>query len=206
MVVSSFIRTFSCRRTLIISLALSFLFCFPLTSFAGWSDAILGGLISGSEWLLILSQHLFFNIINFTIFQFGENWQVYTIFSTVWHILRDFVNLIIVILFVVIAMVTISGSRFGFQRKALLGLIFAAVLVNFSAFFTLLIIDISNVFFTVIFNMITSDTSILSPFHGSDTLFKSSDKIVWDIIYTVYCCCHELVHHVRNAVFLHHSF
>ena len=133
-------------------------------------NTLLGGLMSGLELILQLFQFLFLEVIKFTILDFATQWDdgVLSGFRTVWQILRDFVNLAIVIIFIVTAMMTSLGDgRFGFHRKSLIYLIFAAVFVNFSAFLTLLIIDISHIAFMLFFNAIdTTSWGSISPFAG----------------------------------------
>ena len=68
-------------------------------------------------------------------------------------------------------------GTFGFQRKTLLGLLALAVLVNFSAFFTLLLFDISHLLFAVLFNIagITPENGLggFLVFSAYDSAFSS---------------------------------
>ena len=134
-------------------------------------SALVGAVVKGLEWILGLFQFLFLWIIEFTILDFAKNWQdggYLSDFRVVWQVLRDFVNLIIVVFFVVTAVMTTFGeNRFGFHRKGLLYLILAAVFVNFSAFFTLLFIDLSHILFMLFFNALAASSwGSFSPFSG----------------------------------------
>lgn len=134
-------------------------------------NAVVGGLMRALEWILGLFQFLFLQVIEFTILNFADNWNeggFLSDFRVVWQVLRDFVNLVIVVFFVITAMMTSLGDgQFGFHRKTLLYLILAAVFVNFSAFFTLLIIDISHILFMLFFNALdASSWGSFSPFSG----------------------------------------
>ena len=134
-------------------------------------NAVVGGLMQALEWILGLFQFLFLEVIEFTILNFAKNWNdggFLSDFRVVWQVLRDFVNLVIVVFFVITAMMTSFGEgQFGFHRKGLLYLILAAVFVNFSAFFTLLIIDISHILFMLFFNALdASSWGSFSPFSG----------------------------------------
>ena len=125
------------------------------------------------ELILGLFQYLFLKVIGFTILNFADHWSstgLLSDFKVVWQVLRDFVNLVIVVLFVLTAMMTAFGEGkegFGFHRKSLIYLIAAAVFVNFSAFFTLLIIDVSHILFMLFFNALdASSWGSFSPFSG----------------------------------------
>ena len=78
-------------------------------------------------------------IIDFTILEFAQNWKDDNLLSglrVVWQILRDFVNLAIVIIFIVTALMTSFGDgRFGFHRKSLVYLIGAAIFVKLQRIF-----------------------------------------------------------------------
>ena len=134
-------------------------------------NLLIGWFMKGLEWILGLFQFLFLQVIDFTILDFATSWKDNGLLSglrLVWQILRDFVNLAIVIIFIITAMMTSFGDgRFGFHRKSLVHLIGAAIFVNFSAFFTLLIIDISHIAFMLFFNALPLDSlGSLSPFSG----------------------------------------
>ena len=151
-------------------------------------NAVVGGLMKGLEWILGLFQFLFLQVIEFTILDFAKNWNeggFLSDFRVVWQVLRDFVNLIIIVFFIVTAMMTSLGEgQFGFHRKALLYLILAAVFVNFSAFFTLLIIDISHILFMLFFNALdASSWGSFSPFSGYSVVLGDVSTGMFNIIF-----------------------
>ena len=169
------------RRWVLLGVSCFLLLCLifaPQFVFANLSEgittvvnAVVGGLMKGLEWILGLFQFLFLQVIEFTILDFAKNWNeggFLSDFRVVWQVLRDFVNLIIVVLFILTAMMTAFGeAQFGFHRKSLVYLIGAAILVNFSAFFTLLVIDISHILFMLFFNALdASSWGSFSPFSG----------------------------------------
>ena len=150
-------------------------------------SAVVGGLAKGLEWILGLFQYLFLEIIKFTILDFAKNWQdggFLSDFRVVWQVLRDFVNLIIVVFFVITAVMTVFGdNRFGFHKKGLLFLILAAVFVNFSAFFTLLFIDLSHILFMLFFNALdASSWGSFSPFSGYSVVLGDVGTGMFNII------------------------
>ena len=168
----------------ILCLALLLLVFFPqFASAAGLTDtlssffrAFLGGVLRGSKFFVWVGQSLFLKVIDFTILEFAKSWRdgLLSNFSVAWQVLRDLVNLVIVVLFVLTTIVTAFGDKaFGFNRKSLIYLIGAAVFVNFSAFFTLLVIDISHIIFMLFFNALPLDGfGSLSPFSGYDSVLS----------------------------------
>ena len=150
-------------------------------------NVVVGALMQGLELILGLFQFLFLQVIEFTILDFAKNWNdggFLSDFRVVWQVLRDFVNLIIVVFFVITAMMTSLGDgQFGFHRKGLIYLIFAAVFVNFSAFFTLLIIDISHILFMLFFNALdASSWRSFSPFSGYSVVLGDVSTGMFNII------------------------
>ena len=220
------------RRTRILGamllLSLFFLVFLPQFAFAldpgkllgEFFNILFGALMSGLEAILQIFQFLFLEVIKFTILDFATQWGdkgLLSGFRTVWQILRDFVNLAIVIIFIVTAMMTSLGDgRFGFHRKSLVFLIFAAVFVNFSAFITLLIIDISHIAFMLFFNAIdTTSWGSISPFAGySEVLGEVSSPmfnfivaliaivVTWFIILGILRICIILIERYIVAMFL----
>ncbi len=138
-------------------------------------NVILGAFVWGLEQILALFQWLFLQVIEFTILDFAKQWKeggLLSGFRIAWQVLRDLVNLVIVVVFVLTAMATSLGDgQFGFHYKGLLYLIGAAIFVNFSAFFTLLVIDISHIVFLLFFNALNvSSWGSMSPFQGYDSV------------------------------------
>ena len=183
-------------------------------------NVILGGFVKGLEMLLGLFQWLFLMVIKVTILDFATQWEgdgALSGFRVVWQILRDFVNLVIVVVFVLTAMMTtIDNGRFGFHRKGLLYLIGAAIFVNFSAFVTLLVIDISHITFLLFFNSIDATSwGSMSPFQGYSTVLgKVADPtfnlivalitivVNWFIILGILYFCIILIERYVIAMFL----
>lgn len=182
---------------------------------------LVGGLMKGLEWLVSLFQFLFLQVIQFTILDFANHWKdngLLSDFRVVWQVLRDFVNLSIVVLFVLTAMMTVLDAKgqFGFHRKGLLYLIAAAVFVNFSAFFTLLVVDVSHILFMLFFNALDVSTlGSFSPFSGySEVLGSTADGIFniilgviaivvnWFIILGILYFCIILIERYIIAMFL----
>ena len=183
--------------------------------------ALVGALMKALEWLVSLFQFLFLQVIQFTVLDFANQWKddgLLSDFRVVWQILRDFVNLVIVVFFVLTAMMTVLDAKgqFGFHRKGLVWLIVAAVFVNFSAFFTLLVIDVSHILFMLFFNALDVSTlGSFSPFSGySEVLGSTADGffnvilgvvaslVNWFIILGILYFCIILIERYIIAMFL----
>ncbi len=148
-----------------------------MTTMIGWLRDLAHGLFS-------LGKSLFFLVIQFTIFDFASYWKgsgVAGELKSLWQLMRDIANIFIVVLFIVTAFLTIFGDFF-FKRKILFGLLAAAVVVNFSAFFVLALFDISHAFFLVAFNILDTQTLSGSLFDGYGTRFVSNDS-TWNVLY-----------------------
>ena len=91
---------------------------------------------------------LFGYAIEFLVFGIGEHMggQLGFVVNTVWSIMRDLCNLIFIFLFLFIGIrLVLTIENPGSARKALVPLLVAALLVNFSLFFAKAIIDFANV-------------------------------------------------------------
>jgi hypothetical protein len=67
-----------------------------------------------------------------------------TVINEAWTVIRDLVNMAFIFVLLYIAISTILGMGKD-TKKALVGLIIAALLINFSLFFTKIVIDASNI-------------------------------------------------------------
>ena len=169
----SFLKKEKYLLLLLLSLFLSLSFSPSVFAQSSFADAVGGGTVNTAATLLNpllalfvwitkfifqLASQAFLWIVDFTILDFGRYWSgegaAFDGLTFIWEFIRDFVNFFIVIFFLSIAMVTSFGDgSFGFHRKTLVFLLILAVLINFSAFFTLFFIDISHMLFAVFLNI-----------------------------------------------------
>ena len=209
-----------CLLVLCVLFVPQFVFADLVGGIASVLAAVLGGLLKGLTLILGLFQLLFLQVVEFTILNFAANWQeggYLSDFRVVWQVLRDFVNLVIVVLFVLTAMMTAFGNGlFGFRHKSLVYLIGAAIFVNFSAFFTLFILDISHILFMLFFNALDATSwGSLSPFSGYTeilgdvgtgvfnlVLFIIAIVVTWFIILGILYFCIILIERYVIAMFL----
>lgn len=96
-----------------------------------------------SESVLKLSGRLFDFIINYTIVDLSKNLSGGTVLETSWVIFRDIANLLFIFFLIYISIRTILKGT-GETGKSIGTVIVVAILINFSLFFTKIIIDVSN--------------------------------------------------------------
>ena len=150
---------------------------------------VLGGVVSGVDIVFGLALNAFDFIAEFGIYNIGEFWgggdsAGSRSLGTFWQYIRDLVNLFIVILFIVTAFLTLSES-FGFNRKSLIGLLLAAIFVNFSAFVVLALVDVSNVLAAAFYNEFLNVSLSTVSLNSLSSIFFSADDIVWNTVFTI---------------------
>ncbi len=110
-----------------------------------------------------------------------------TSINTGWGIVRDVCNMFFIFILLYISLATILQATTFNWKKTLGNLIIAALLINFSLFFTKVIIDVSNMFAITFYNSMTTDVggetiygpaSILKSGLGLDTVFDTENKKV----------------------------
>jgi hypothetical protein len=74
-----------------------------------------------------------------------------------WTIFRDVANMLFIFILLWVAVTTILGLQSGETKRMLMNVILAALLINFSLFFTKALIDASNIFTLHFYNLITND-------------------------------------------------
>ena len=114
-----------------------------------------------TSWVLTIAALLFDFSINYTL----SMHDVLASFSAIqygWELFRNFINLFFILILVYISIATILQiDEYGYQK--LLGkLVLAAFLINFSMFFTEVIIDLSNITSLVFYNQILLDAKSAS--------------------------------------------
>ena len=175
-----------------LGIAIVLLILFPLATHAGFfADAtkeVAGGMLWLADQFFFLGISLFLKVVEVTILNFATYWEQTSLGSdlkVLWQIVRDVVNLLIVLLFIITAMLTAFGNNFVFKRKLLLGLLAAALFVNFSAFITLFIIDVSHALFIGVLGFLDIQAfSSISPFGGYGSVFlEISGDGLWNLLY-----------------------
>ncbi len=117
-------------------------------------SAIIMGALSGISyfiltamgWLLWLSGMLLNLVLDQTIIKFTANIGTMTGINTAWKVIRDVMNMFFIFILLYNAiMIIISQKNRGDIQKIVGGIVITALLINFSMFFTKVIIDASNI-------------------------------------------------------------
>ncbi|TAL48826.1 hypothetical protein EPN83_03490 [Patescibacteria group bacterium] len=98
-----------------------------------------------SSWILWLAGVLLNAVLQFTVVDLAQNLSGITGINIAWGVIRDVANMAFIFILLYIAIGTILGLEKVNWKKTLVGIIIAALLINFSLFFTKLIIDASNI-------------------------------------------------------------
>ena len=95
-------------------------------------------------------------VIKYTIININENLAGVTSIKTAWALIRDLANLSFIFILVYLAIDTILQTGRVNTGKALRQVIIVAILINFSYFFTQVIIDASNALAVTFYNLANS--------------------------------------------------
>ncbi len=99
-----------------------------------------------TSWLLWLAGMALDWVLNYTILQWSANISAMTGINTVWKVIRDLSNIIFIFILLWEAIkLILSFSDTAKIKSIIAGIILTALLINFSLFFTKVIIDASNV-------------------------------------------------------------
>jgi hypothetical protein len=94
-------------------------------------------------------------VLNFTVVNFKYNLDQISGIKIGWAVFRDIANIFFIFILLYIAIATILRIETINTKKTLSTLIVVALLLNFSLFFTKLVIDSSNIMSLVFYNKIT---------------------------------------------------
>ncbi len=109
-------------------------------------SSIFYGILTIMALLLMIFGLLLDFVIEYSILDIKENLQSLTGINTAWKILKDLMNIafIFILLFEAIKLIIGQGSR-EYIKRFIIGIVLASILINFSLFFTKVLIDASNV-------------------------------------------------------------
>ncbi|KKP81056.1 MAG: hypothetical protein UR80_C0010G0005 [Parcubacteria group bacterium GW2011_GWB1_35_5] len=130
-----------------------------------------------SSFLLIISGWLFDIVIEFTILNMSDNIgagsNIGNSISTAWATLRDVANMAFIFVLLYAAFKTMFDSNFSAFNTTVKNIIIAALLINFSLFFSKVVIDASNIVSIGFYNsIITNDAQIGSTILGGTANFN----------------------------------
>ena len=129
-----------------------------------FSDCVLSGVantvLTMFGWLLGIAGFLLNFVIKFTVEQMGIFIKGATGIKTAWGVIRDVANIAFIFALVYIGISTILQLSGKGIKDLLVKLIIAALLVNFSFFFTGFIIDASNILTLQLYNKILDNEKV----------------------------------------------
>ncbi len=106
-----------------------------------------------AAWAVALAGLLFDTIMNYTVVQMKANLAL-SFINEGWADIRDLGNLIFIFIAIYLGIQEIIGFNGGKVKRLMRNLIIVGLLVNFSLFFTQLLIDASNILTISFYNMI----------------------------------------------------
>ncbi len=107
-----------------------------------------------TAFILWLSGMILDFVVNYTIINMAEKVRNFTGINIAWKIIRDLMNITFIFLLVYegIKLIIGLGSRDGIKRL-IGGIVLASILINFSLFFTKILIDTSNIITIAFYNI-----------------------------------------------------
>ncbi len=163
------------------------IFAVPHFAHAGWvQELITGGIGELFEWLILplasailtLAGLLLDSAIDFSL----HTAYIFSLSPAInlgWTIVRDLCNIFFIFILIYISLGTIvRGTSFG-TKSLLTKVIIAALLINFSLFFTKAVVDVSNVFGLWLYGGITNTLRVNT---GPATLAKGEVASLSDLI------------------------
>jgi hypothetical protein len=127
-----------------------------------------------SAFLIALAGLLLDFVIQYTVVDIAAHLKGITGISIAWSVIRDLINISFIFLLLYAAVMTILGEGTGLIKKTITGVVMAAILVNFSLFFTRVVIDTSN-----LVALTFHESIVTSPYcTGSGTRGKLSECFV----------------------------
>lgn len=123
-------------------------------------------------WLVGVAALVLDAAVYFTVVRMGEFVQQIPSIGTVWRILRDLGNIILIFGFLAIGIATILQSEtYGNKTKMLPMLLICAVFMNFSLFFAQAVVDVGNLFATQFYTQINGGVP------AGNSLYSGTDAI-----------------------------
>lgn len=133
-----------------------------------------------TSWALIISGGIFDWVMKFTIFEMtkniGGNVGVGAAIGSAWATLRDVANMFFIFVLLYAAFRTMFDNNFSNFNKTVRDIIIVALLINFSLFFSKVVIDASNIAAVGFYEAISTDVFSLGKSNyvgGEKNEFKS---------------------------------
>lgn len=96
--------------------------------------------------------------IYYTVIEMAQSFSDVPVINTAWTVIRDLANMTFIFILLYAAIMTIVGHKD--MRGVVVRMVVVAILINFSLFFTKVVIDISNLLALTFYNAIAPTASI----------------------------------------------
>lgn len=116
-----------------------------------------------TSWILWLTGALLNVVVKFTVIDLALNIRDLTGIETAWRVIRDLANITFIFVLLYAAIRTILGVSDRKVKDVIVGVVIAATLINFSMFFTKIIVDASNLVAITFYNQIAPGAGSSSP-------------------------------------------
>ncbi len=133
-------------------------------TFQGWSDPVMCGLLKIVYFffvtlpsLLLILVAKFFNFV--TALTLSSDMYRSGFIPKIWTVVRDFSNIMFILMLLYAAIQIILNLGHGGGKQIVASVIMVALLVNFSLFFTRIVIDASNITALIFYNKIDTTTT-----------------------------------------------
>lgn len=116
--------------------------------------------LTGAYLVAGVGGYLFDSVINFSVIEMGKNIKIGNgdYISDAWKIMRDVINIAFIFVLLYIGIMTIIKGFESGTSKMIATVVVVALIINFSLFFTKIIIDSSNIVAINFYNTIKSET------------------------------------------------
>lgn len=113
-----------------------------------------------AAWILWFSGLMLNTVLEYTVTNMSSNIDGITGITIAWATIRDLANMSFLFVLLYIAISTILGRSGSQWKSTLVSIVIAAILINFSLFFTKVIIDASNVITLGFYKQIVPNASV----------------------------------------------
>ena len=112
-----------------------------------------------ASWILWLGGQFLNSVLHFTVVDLSKNINQISGINIAWSLIRDLANISFIFVLLHVAISTVLGIGKDW-KKTVVNVVAAAILINFSLFFTKVIIDASNIIALTFYNQIVPGADI----------------------------------------------
>lgn len=146
----------------------------PMDLVNGTTSIILRGILVALSWILWLSGQLLNFVLQYTIVDMSTNLSTLTGINIAWKVIRDLMNIAFIFMLIYEGIMLIIGQGSTQQiKKFIIGIVLASILINFSLFFTKVMIDASNTITIGFYNSILGPQAATAGYGLSNPIVTS---------------------------------